>query len=656
MSDSSFKDGANDGSLRDGASDALLLALPKEAGEQDGDSEAVDEEFEALLAYIKNGRGFDLTGYKRAGLMRRVNKQMENVGVGSYSDYTDYLEVHPDEFERLFDTVLINVTSFFRDAGSWDYLRDEVVPLLLAAKAPGEPIRLWSAGCASGQEPYSLAMLMAEGLGLERFRQQVKIYATDLDEQALAQARAGVYSEREVQSVPPALRDKYFERIDDTYVFHRDLRRSLIFGRHDLVQDAPISRIDLLVCRNTIMYFNAEVQARIVNRFHFAVAPSSFLFLGKAEMLFTHASLFTPVDLKRRIFQRLPVAGPRERGHLLPLAGRNASDREGLLREALFQESPVEQIVVDFAGSLALTNGRARQLFRLNDRDLGRLLQDLELSYRPVELRSCIERAYAERRPIAVHGAAYSPLPGETMYLDALVTPLLDGTTALGVGISFTDVTHVRQLSEELQAASRELETAYEELQSTNEELETTNEELQSTNEELETTNEELQSSNEELETTNEELQSTDEELQTINEELQQRSADLDRVNVFLKSILISLRGGVIVLDSEMKVQFWNTKSEDFWGLRAEEAQSRPLLSLDIGLPTAALLPSIQACLTQREIRQEVVIEALNRRGRPLHCRVVTTPLVDPDSSQGIRGVLLQIEETDKAEEEAPAE
>ena len=606
MSDSSLED-----SLKDGTSPVSLLGMPD--GEEE-DRTGIDEEFEALLVYIKSSRGFDLTGYKRAGLMRRVNKQMANVEVGSYTDYTDYLEVHPDEFERLFDTVLINVTAFFRDTGSWDYLREEVVPRLLASKGPGEPIRLWSAGCASGQEPYSLAMVMAEALGPERFRQQVKIYATDVDEQALAQARAGSYSAREMQSVPDALRGKYFEREEDSYVFQREMRRAMIFGRHDLMQDAPISRIDLLACRNTIMYFNAEVQARIVNRFHFAVSDNSFLFLGKAEMMFTHASLFRPLDLKRRVFQKLPAAGSRERAPFMPLSGSSPTDTEGRLRDLLFQESTVAQIVVDSAGRLALTNAPARQLFRLNARDIGRPLQDLEISYRPVELRSCIDRAYAERRPIAVQGVAYSPLPGEILSLDTLVTPLLDGGSVQGVGISFTDVTRLRQLSEALQAASRELETAYEELQSTNEEL------------------------------------------QTINEELQLRSADLDRVNSFLKSILASLRGGVIVLDAEMKVQFWNDKSEDFWGLRSDETRGRPLLSLDIGLPTTALIPAIQGSLLQPERRQELVVDALNRRGKPVRCGIQVTPLIDPTTRRDIRGVLLQIEQEAVIEQEALAE
>ena len=174
-------------------------------------------------------------------------------------------------------------------------------------------IRVWSAGTASGEEAYSLAILLAEELGIEGFRSRVKIYATDVDDEALNQARQGSYGIKAVEEMPPELRDRYFERVGAQYVFHKELRRSVIFGRHDLVQDAPISRLSLLVCRNTLMYFNNETQGRVLSRFHYALNESGFLFLGKAEMLLTHSNLFLPVDLKPRVFMRVPNssrAGP----------------------------------------------------------------------------------------------------------------------------------------------------------------------------------------------------------------------------------------------------------------------------------------------------------------------------------------------------------
>src|SRR5690349_6236125 len=268
--------------------------------------EPTDPNFEALLIYLKESRGFDFTGYKRSSLMRRVNRRMGQIDITDYQDYLDYLQVHPDEFTALFNTILINVTGFFRDSDAWDYLRAEVLESIIASKPVDSPIRVWSAGCASGEEAYSLAMSLAEVLGADAFRDRVKIYATDVDEEQLNEARQATYGERQMQAVPPELVERYFEPTGSRFVFRKDLRGSVIFGRNDLVQDAPISRIDLLTCRNALIYFNAETQARILSRFHFALADGGVLFLGKAEMLLSHSSLFTPVDLKRRLFRRVP--------------------------------------------------------------------------------------------------------------------------------------------------------------------------------------------------------------------------------------------------------------------------------------------------------------------------------------------------------------
>ncbi|MEV6927262.1 CheR family methyltransferase [Dactylosporangium sp. NPDC051485] len=595
-----------------------------------------DAEFEALLAYLKETRGFDFTGYKRSSLMRRVDRRLAAVAPAGYGEYLDYLQVHPDEFPALFNTILINVTGFFRDPDAWATLTRDVLPRLLSRR--DGPLRVWSAGCASGEEAYSLAIVLAEALGAERFRERVKIYATDVDDEALAHARQATYTAREVEHVDPDLLGRYFEPVGPRYTFRKDLRRSVIFGRNDLVQDAPIGRIDLLACRNTLMYFNAETQARIVSRLHFALAPGGVLFLGKAEMLLRHAALFEPLDLRRRIFQRatqptadgLPTAGPAAAAPQVQPAGL---DR---LRTEAFLASPVAQVVVAADGVMALANRQAEALFGLVPRDAGRAFRELDLSYRPVELRGLIEQATNERRIAHVDGVALKLRPEQEVYLDIQVIPLAD---AAGVVIVFLDVTASRRLREELEVANRQLETAYEELQSTNEELETTNEELQSTVEELETTNEELQSTNEELETMNEELQSTNDELQSINDELRERTAELNSTNAFMTAILASLEAGVVVLDREMQILVWNRCAEDLWGLRSDEAVGRHFLNIDIGLSTARLHPGIRDVLTGRSQHEEAEQEAVNRRGRTVSLRVVCTPLTS--ESAGIVGAIL---------------
>jgi two-component system, chemotaxis family, CheB/CheR fusion protein len=616
-----------------------------------------DPAFEALLEHLKASRGFDFTGYKRSSLIRRVDRRMAQIGIGSYSDYVDYLELHADEFTALFNTILINVTGFFRDPEAWEFLRTNVLPPLVAAKRPTETLRVWSAGCASGEEAYTLAILLAEMLGPAEVRDRVKIYATDVDEEALTHARHASYAEREVRGVPADLLDRYFDLTGGRYVFRKDLRRSVIFGRNDLVQDAPISRIDLLVCRNALMYFNAETQVRILTRFHFALAEAGVLFLGKAEMLLSHGALFTPVDLKRRVFHKAPRITPPNGTPLNdtpPAAARGELAGLDLLRNEAMVAAPLAQVVVTADGMVALVNRHAEQLFGVSTRDVGRPFRDLELSYRPLELRPHIERAQVERRTVRVTDVTYSR-GSEVLSLEVQLNPLAgSGNEIVGVTVSFHDVTEYRHLQDELEQANRQLETAYEELQSTNEELETTNEELQSTVEELETTNEELQSTNEELETMNEELQSTNDELQTINDELQDRTGELDRTNDFLGAILVSLRAGVVVLNPELHVRVWNRQAQELWGLRDEEAIGQHFLNLDIGLPTDRLRPMIRRTLGGDDGFQEATLSAVNRRGRSIEIRVLSSPLrANTDSAAG---VILTMEELDAREPAARAD
>jgi two-component system CheB/CheR fusion protein len=606
--------------------------------------EQAGSEFTRLLDYLKVSRGFDFGAYKVSSLMRRIQKRMREIGVHKYVEYIEYLEVHPQEFGPLFDTVLINVTSFFRDAPSWSCLAEKILPRILEDREPERPLRMWSAGCASGEEAFTLAMVLCEAIGEDEFRRHVKIYATDADEDALATARLGSYETRQAAGVPPELLAKYFEMNGSRYVFRSDLRRCLIFGRHDLIQDAAISRLDLLVCRNTLMYFNSEAQERVLARFHFALNRHGYLFLGKAETLLAHGNSFRPMDLKHRIFTRTPTSHLRDRLLAItpPVSDGNSGSRHLRLHETAFDIGSAAQIVLDRRGYLIAINERARRLFNLGNSDLGRLLQDLEVSYRPVELRSHIEDAYAVRTPIVLKDIEWRG-GGELRLLEIHVTPLQDGKgSLLGVSISFLDLTHSQQLRAELQRANQELETAYEELQSANEELETTNEELQSTVEELETTNEELQSANEELETMNEELQSTNEELRTINDQLQQRSDELNQVNNYLESVLASLRAASVVLDRNLHIKVWSQKAEDLWGVRDGEAQATSFLDLDIGLPVRELRQPLYDCLEGSATEREVLLDGVNRRGKPIRCSVRCTPLL---GTAGVDGVILLMEE-----------
>ncbi|MGO9750300.1 MAG: CheR family methyltransferase [Solirubrobacteraceae bacterium] len=601
---------------------------------------------ETLLEFVKESRGFDFTGYKRSSVQRRVAKRMADVDIdpSRYDDYIDYLELHAEEFAELFNTILINVTGFFRDPQTWEHLAVEILPQVLAARADDAPLRVWCAGCASGEEAYTVAMVLARVLGEASFSERVKIYATDVDEDALDQARHGAYSPRQLEDVPLEALERFFERTDQRFVFRKDLRRSVIFGRNDLVQDAPISRIDLLVCRNTLMYFTAETQSHILRRFQFALDDEGVLLLGKSEMLITHGDLFTPVDLKWRMFRKVIRPAPRERVRIVAADPGNGASQSVAdnLREAAFDGLSVGQIVLDGGGVMVMANSAARRMFDLGISDFGRPIQDLELSYRPIELRGHLEVLTNERRAIEIRAVRWRQADQERV-IDLRMTPLMSDGMLLGTSITYADVTDEHQLQQQLLSARRELEQAYEELQSTIEELETTNEELQSTNEELETMNEELQSTNEELETMNEELQSSNEQLETMNEELRHRTLEVGEMNNFLEIVLGAIGLAVAVIDRNERVQMWNGQSRKLWGLTADEAEDHRLMSLDFGLPLEQLQAPLRACLVGDSRREELVLAARSRRGTEFQCRVICIPLANPGNG-GIPGVIMIME------------
>jgi two-component system CheB/CheR fusion protein len=604
----------------------------------------IDPEFESLLEYVRDARGFDYTGYKRPTLMRRFQKRLDGVGAESYGAYREHLAGDPDEFARLFDTILINVTGFFRDRSAWDYVAEEIVPRIVDGRERGATIRIWSAGCSNGAEAYTIAMLFAEAMPEDEFRERLKIYATDADGDALTRARQAEYTPKEVSEVPDELRDRYLFPVDGHFSLRSDIRRAVVFGRNDLLQDPPISRVDLLVSRNTIMYFGPEAQDRILSNFYFALRPRGYLMLGKAEALHSRTSLFEPLDLKRRLFvknngfyteprvvRRMVAAEP-------PVYESEAGSR---LREAAFEHAPLAEVVVDLDGDVFAINHAARAMFGLNTTDVGRPFQDLELSYRPLELRSLIDEVAKGRQPMITKDVPWSSggEEGDRRFLDIQISPLVGHSgERSGVVVSFADITAYRTLQDDFDSARRALETAYRELQSTVEELETTNEELQSTNEELEMTNEELQSTNEELEMMNEELQSTNEELEAMNDEMRERTDEAVAANSFLTSILSSVHQSVIVVDESLRIGAWSRAAAEAWGLREDDVRGEHLFNLDIGIPTDRLRDPIRDVLAGDE-HEDVVLEGHDRRGRRVACTISFAQLMGAGGR--VAGVIL---------------
>ena len=264
-------------------------------------SEDIDSAVEQILERIRESRNFDFRNYKRATLKRRIERRVADRHCRTVADYQTLLEREPTEFGALIGSMLIKVTGFFRDKEMWDTLSTKVIPQMLAEKRAGEEIRVWCAGCATGEEAFSVALLLADAMGPAFQNQEVKIFGTDADESAVAFARRGIYSQEQVQTVPPEMLKNWFYEESGGWAVRKEIRRAVVFGVNNLVSDAPISRLDLLLCRNVFIYLDAQMQKRVLTRFHYALRRHGLLVLGKSELIPFAAKIFEAIDLQRRI-------------------------------------------------------------------------------------------------------------------------------------------------------------------------------------------------------------------------------------------------------------------------------------------------------------------------------------------------------------------
>ena len=557
---------------------------------------ARDVTLKELLEELAQERGFDFRGYKKTTLERRFRRRMFQISIGSYADYGEYIRKHPDETNELLSTILINVTEFFRDPPAWEILRHEILPALLKSLKPGHSFRVWSAGCASGEEPFSAAILLAEYFGPRSQEYDVKIYATDIDEDALNTARRGEYPMDKLRRVRAEWRDKYFQGKGMLRV-NREIRKLVIFGRSNLGQDAPISHVNLLICRNLLIYFDADLQKQILNRMHYALEPGGVLFLGRSESQLANSSQFRRLNSRWRIFRRISSAALDEGLQIAEEGGGPVEDSsstrqlDGVRQQQkyMLETLRIGVVLLGVDDTITLNNTAALTLCGLTPVNLaGKRLHETDLSVRIPELGPHLRATHVDNGS-AKFQSRIRTSNGEKL-VELVLRPTLDERGERnGTLVYLDDYT----LHEKLQVTVEELESTGEELQSANEELETTNEELQSTNEELETTNEELQSTNEELETTNEELQSLNEELENTNQELEERTKRLDQVNSVYIQTLEKVRLPVMLVDQERHIEFWNARALRVFGFK-----SKPPVELTIDqLP---LSPELRTVLVRR--------------------------------------------------------
>jgi two-component system CheB/CheR fusion protein len=570
------------------------------------------DDFRSILALLRRMTGSDFSAYKPPTIKRRIARRMALANVETLEEYADYLGGHADEVQALHQECLITVTSFFRDPGAFAALSRAVLPRLLKDRPPGVPVRVWVPGCATGEEVYSIVICLLEAAGEQGTNRSFQVFGTDLSESAVEKARSGRYLPQIAQDVSAARRQRFFTEVDGGYRVTKSIRDMCVFARHDVTRDPPFSRMDLISCRNVLIYLEPRMQQRVMAAFHYALLTSGVLLLGTSETASTAEDLFTPLDKKHRIYLKRPAASPALFGFGAPRAGGREGQEgrpvgakpgahEELPREAdrilLAKYAPAGVIVdekddiVEFRGEtepyLEHAGGRASlNLFKMARKGL------------LLEIRRAIQEARKKDAPVRKEGVSLRHR-GHVLRLDLEVVPLR-GSLEKGRSLLVlfearpepkspsggrTQRRSPRDGAEAGASASlrRELNEATQYLQAVTEQHEAANEELQASNEEVLSANEELQSINEELETAKEELQASNEELATLNQELQGRNLQLERALEYANGIVETVRNPLLILDTGLRVERVNQSFYDYFRVTPEETVGRLVYALGEG-------------------------------------------------------------------------
>lgn len=548
---------------------------------------------------LRNNTGHDFHGYKRATFLRRVQRRMQVVQVSSLEAYIDVLRSTPDEAQQLFNDLLIGVTQFFRDRREFDFLESHIIPKLFEGKGRSDHLRLWVLGCSTGEEAYSLAMLLREYANKLDAAPHIQLFASDIDGRALAVARVGRYPASIADEVPPERLARWFVKEGETYSVSKELREMCVFSQHSIVKDPPFSRLDMVSCRNLLIYLDADLQNRIIPLFHFALRPHGYLFLGNSENVSRHAKLFAPVERTFRIFQKLDVDTRLHAGFTFPHVISHQPSVQALPRPQSANQNLVRQgevIAERYAPAYAIVDDQFEVLHF--SAQAGRYIHPgggapnlnlLNLVHRDLrlDLRGALNRAAAENRLVHVEGLTISD-PAQQNTIDLIIEPAIDsGSAPRGFVVLFKDGPKLQDRDskaigaaaahdDHVRSLDAELRVTRERLQAMIEELESANEELKSSNEEYQSLNEELQSANEELETSKEELQSVNEEVTTVNGELAHRVQELAHANSDLKNLLESTQIATIFLDNELRITNFTPAVADIFPL-VESDIHRPL-------------------------------------------------------------------------------
>ena len=599
------------------------------------------EQLKKIYLLLRNQTGQDFTYYKTNTIQRRIERRMNVNQIERLNDYVRYLQQNPLEVETLFKELLIGVSSFFRDAEAFESLKTHVIPALFHNKPVDEPVRVWVPGCATGEEAYSLAILLRETMEALKQEYKLQVFATDIDTHAIETARGGVYPDSLATDVSAERLRRFFTKNEHSYQVTKTVRDTLVFAEQNLIKDPPFSRLDLISCRNLLIYLEGTLQKRLLPLFHYALRKDGHLFLGSSETIGEATDLFSVVDRKWKIFRRKGAILPRAAGvelsappFPLDINEPARTKHENLVPVPSSREITERMLLSNYTPACVLISEKGEGLFFHGDTGkylkppsgeaswniLGLAREGLRL-----DLSTALRRVATHEKPIRYENIRIQT-NGDTHYINLTVRPVPmqpgQGTVMLVVfedtqSAVETESVDATQLSSEPSLASdhrvvdveRELRSTREHLQTTIEELETSNEELKSTNEEMQSSNEELQSTNEELETSKEELQSVNEELVTVNTEHEMKLDELSKTYNDMANLLAATEIGTIFLDNKLCIQ------------RFTPAATRlvKLIPGDIGRP----LSDIATHITDENLATEAnqVLDNLTPREMEVHTR-----------------------------------
>jgi two-component system, chemotaxis family, CheB/CheR fusion protein len=627
---------------------AKLFSLPQIRSLEEGLVVPNQEQnLQRIFQILRNITGLDLRQYKQETIHRRIGRRMVVRRLDSLADYARFLQVRPDEVRALHEDALINVTRFFRDAEFWHALSWTILPALFRNRPPEKPLRIWCAGCASGEEAYSLAIVVLEYLTANSLDSTVQIFGTDASDNAIEMARTAIYPESLVGDVAPERLRRFFTKVERGYQVSKRVRDCCIFARQNLVSDPPFSHIDILSCRNVLIYFNQQLQNQIITTFHYALDPDGYLFLGASENLREYADIFSTVDRKNKIYLRvggtssaiyrssnplsislLPSSMRGEEFSTRPLEGwselelQRAADRIVLARYA------PPGLIVDDGMNILQARGQTHPYVELSPGAVSWNLSRVLRSEVASEVRAAVERSIRENIPVSVTSAVLLENDG-AQRIRVEVLPITSANARsrcflvlfqnlTGAGPeSITKQIMLPELAEEEQnrlvtELRKDLTATRFHLQSLIEERDARNQELVSANEEIQSANEELQSTNEELETTKEELQSSNEELQTVNEELQERNLSLTQTSNDLTNLLNSVNMPLLMLTEDLKIRQFTPPMERLLNIRAADI-GRSIREIRLQLSVENIEPVLLDVLESLGTRE---IEVQDREGK----------------------------------------